>query len=291
MADPLTLHIELDATAATALLHAAETEAKRLGLPPPQTGTRSLGPFFVTWDVHGSLREHTGQFVLKDPDAFGIQGGMLDYTLKGSFSLNLNAFKPPLSSLPDLPTIPISLNFSHTLPLSGKVALHPHQEPEGTDWLIDVKLVDPLSIPVQVPPAFLEHMGQAVTEALQKVPVIGDRVEDFTKAIMQNVVAEHVREAFHPLLSPLVNGLTVYRLPSLATVSVNLHTPIELPTQINVQITDLSIAVQPDDEALVLTWTAMVIPKLVESGLSLQLSGENSMHIRLPEPGINEQLL
>jgi hypothetical protein len=154
-----------------------------------------------------------------------------------------------------------------------------------------VKLVDPLNIPVQVPPAFLEHMGQVVTEALQKVPVPGDRVEDFTKAIMQNVVAEHVREALHPLLSPLANGLTVYRLPSFATVSVNLHAPIELPTQINVQITDLSVAAHPDDEVLVLTWTGMVIPKLVESGLSLQLSGENLMHIRLPESGINEQLL
>jgi hypothetical protein len=117
IADPLTLHVKLDATAATALLHAAETEAKRLGLPPPQTGTRALGPFVVTRDVHGSLREHTGQFVLKGPNAFGIQGGMLDYTLKGSFSLDLNAFKPPLSSLPDLSTIPISLNFNHTLPL------------------------------------------------------------------------------------------------------------------------------------------------------------------------------
>ncbi len=68
MADPLTLHVQLDATAATALLHAAETEAKRLGLPPPQTGTRALGPFSVTWDAHGSLREHTGQFVLKGPE-------------------------------------------------------------------------------------------------------------------------------------------------------------------------------------------------------------------------------
>lgn len=133
MSDPLTLHVELDATAATSLLHAAETEAKRLGLPAPQTGTRELGPFSATWDVYGSLREHTGQFVLKGPDAFGIEGGLLDYTLKGSFSVDLNAFKPPLRSLPDLPTVPISLNFSHTLPLSGKVALHSHQEHEGTD--------------------------------------------------------------------------------------------------------------------------------------------------------------
>jgi hypothetical protein len=260
-------------------------------LPEPQTGTRELGPFSITWDVHGSLREHTGQFVLKDPDAFGIEGGMLDYTLKGFFSVDLNAFKPPLKSLPDLPTIPVSLNFSHTLPLSGKVALHPHQEPEGKDWLIDMKIVDPLNIPVQVPPAFLEQMGQTVTEELQKIPALGDLVEDFTKAIMHNVVAEHVRKALSPLLSPLVNGLTLYRLPSLMTLSATLLAPKEIQVQINTQITGLSVSVHSDSEMLVLTWTGMVIPKLVESSLSLQLSGENQMHIRLPEPGLDEPLL
>ncbi len=291
MADPLILHVEFDATAATALLHAAETEAKRLGLPTPQTGTRALGPFSVTWDMHGSLREHSGQFVLKGPNAFGIQDCMLDYTLKGFFSIDLNTFKPPLSSLPDLPTIPISLNFSHALPLSGKVALHPHQESEGTDWLIDVRIVDPLNIPVQVPPAFLEHMGQVVTEELQKVPVLGDLIEDFTKAIMQNVVAERVREVLHPLLSPLVNGLTLCRLPSMVTLSATLLAPIELPVQIALQMTDLSVAAHSDNEMLVLTWTGIVIPKLVELGLSLQLSGENLMHIRLPEPGLDGRLL
>src|SRR5205807_4444972 len=137
-------------------------------------------------------------------------------------------------------------NFSHILPLSGKVALHPHQEPDGTDWLIDVKIVDPLTLPVQVPPAFLEHMGQVVTEELQKVPVLGDLIEDFTKAIMQNVVAEHVREVFHPLLSPLVNGLTLYRLPSFVSLAATLLTPIELQTHIDIKITDLSVAARPD---------------------------------------------
>lgn len=291
MFDPLILRAELDATTATALLHAAETEAKRLRLPAPQTGTRALGPFSVTWDVHGALREHTGQFVLKGPDAFGIQDCMLDYTLKGSFSVDLNAFKPPMTSLPDLPTIPISLDFSHALPLSGKVVLHPHRESEGADWLIDMKIVDPLNIPVQVPPAFLEHMGQVVTKELQKLPVLGDLVEDFTKAIMQNVVAERIRELLHPLLSPLVNGLTLYRLPSFATVSATLLTPIELQTQIDVQITDLSVAVCPDEELVVLTWRGIVIPKLVESGLSLQLSGENRIHLHLPEPGFDKHHL
>jgi hypothetical protein len=229
--------------------------------------------------------------VLKGPDAFGIQDCLFDYTLKGTFSVDLNAFKPPLSSLPDLPTIPISLNFSHALPLSGKVAFHPHQEPEGTEWLIDVRIVDPLNIPVQVPPAFLEHMGQAVTEELQKVLMLGDLVEDFTKAMMQNVVAGHVREVLHPLLSPLVNGLTWYRLPSLVTISLTLHTPRELQAQIAIQMTDLSVAACSDDEILALTWTGMVIPKLVESGLSLQLSGENVVHIGLLEPRLDELLL
>lgn len=137
--------------------------------------------------------------------------------------------------------------------------------------MIDVKVVDPLNIPVQVPPAFLEHMGQVVTKELQKLPVLGDLVEDFTKAIMQNVVAERVQEVFHPLLYHLVNGLTLYRLPSFVTLSATLLTPIELPAQIDVQITDLSVTTRPDDEVLVLTWIGMVIPKLAELGLSLQL--------------------
>jgi hypothetical protein len=291
MSDPLILRAELDATAATALLHAAETEAKRLGLPAPQTGTRALGPFSVNWDVHGSLREHSGEFVLKGPEAFGIQGCMLDYSLEGTFSVDLNAFKPPLSSLPDLPTVPISLKFSHTLPISGKVALHPHKETEGMDWLIDVRIVDPFNIPVQIPPVFFEHMGQVVTEALQKLPALNDLVESFTKAILQSVSAEHVREVFHPLLSPLANGLTLYRLPSFVTLSAALLTPVQLQAQIDVQITDLSVTPRLDDEVLTLTWTGMVIPKLVELGLSLQLSGENLMHVRLPEPGLDEHIL
>src|SRR6185312_13495551 len=128
MSDALTLRAELDTAIATALLHAAETEAKQLGLPTPQTGTREWGPFSVNWDISGSLREHSGEFVLKGPDAFGIQNCILDYTLKGSFSVDLNAFKPPLSTLPDLPTVPLSFNFSHALSISGKIALHPHQE-------------------------------------------------------------------------------------------------------------------------------------------------------------------
>ncbi len=70
------------------------------------------------------MREQSGAFVLNRPDAFGIQEVLLDYALKATFSLDLNAFQPASSSFPDLLNLPISITISNTLPLSGEVALH-----------------------------------------------------------------------------------------------------------------------------------------------------------------------
>jgi hypothetical protein len=228
MSDHFTIQTSLDLVTMTRMLHAAEAESVQLGLPSPQTGTKDLGPFTVTWEVDGAMREQSGEFVLKRPDAFGIKDVLLDYALKGTFSLDLNAFKPDISSLPDLPNLPISINIRNTLPLSGEVALHPHQNREGSEWLIDVQLVDPFNLPIDAVTSFVTLLGQILTTELQKIPILDALVENLVKAILQTIGAEQVQDFLQPLLHPFVSGFTLYRLPSFISFASRLPSPLQV---------------------------------------------------------------
>ena len=84
------------------------------------------------------------------------------------------------------------------------------------------------------------------------------------------------------MLDPL-NGVTLYRLPSFVTFSLTSLSPAQIQAQIDIQSTHLSVSPRLDDAMLVLEWTGTVIPKLVDTGLSLQLSGQNVMQIHLPD--------
>lgn len=291
MADHFTIQTSLDLVTMTRMLHAAEAESVQLGLPSPQAGTKDLGPFTVTWEVDGAMREQSGEFVLNRPDAFGIKDVLLDYALKGTFSIDLNAFKLDIGSLPDLPTLPISINISNTLPLSGEVALHPHQNTEGSEWLIDVQPVDPFNLPIDAVTSFLTSLGEILTTALQKIPLLDALVGNFVKAILQTIGAEQVQDFLQPLLHPFVSGFTLYRLPSFISFTSPLPSPLQVGMQLTVQILDLSVVPNSEQNAVDLTWSGHIILKLIESGLSLALCGENSLQLHFPNKGLEEHLL
>jgi hypothetical protein len=290
MSDQFRLQTFLDPQTLTQMLHAAEIEAKQLGLPPAQTGTKELGPFAVSWELTGELRKRSGAFFLKPPDAFGLQDVLLDYTFKGNFSVDLNAFKPALVSLPDLPTLPITLNLKNTLPLSGAIALHPHQNTEKNEWLIDVQVVDPFNLPMEEAASFVEQVGKTLHAELQNIPAVGTLIEDLEKAILSVIETEQVQKFLQPLLHPFVSGFTLYRLPRCTSLALQLPSPFQVNVHVNAEILELSVVPRFDCNALAFTCAGTVLIKLAEAGLSLLLAGETSLQLRLSGSDLDQRL-
>lgn len=277
----ITLHAELDKLAVTAILHAAEVEADLLQIPPRQNGTSSLGPFSINWDVEGSLKKDSGDFVLKVPNLFGIKDVVLNYSLSAGFTVDLGQI------VPGLPELPVSFTYSDSVPISGDFSLHPQQSNNGKLWLIKLIVVDALSIPVQATGIFIETLTNALNAALKAVPGIGDLLDFVLKKILEAFGADPVLNFLEQILSDLVNGFPLVSLPTPMAFHPDLPADSKMSAEIDLQIKDLSTVVTADNEVLILTGVGVIDFKAQdmyrEMNLHLQLSGEDTMLLSLPE--------
>ena len=275
-----TIHAELDKLAVTAILHAAEVEADLLKIPPPQKGTSGLGPFSINWDVEGSLKKDSGDFVLKSPNIFGLKDVELNYTLSAGFAVDLGQI------IPGLPKLPVSFSYSDTVPISGDFSLNPQQSSDGKQWTIKLIVVDALSIPVQATGTFIDTLTDALTGALKAVPGIGNALNFVLGKILDAIGADAVLKFLEQILSDLVTGFPLITLQTPMVLRPDLPEKYKVSAEIDLQIKELSTFVTADTEVLILTGVGVIDLKAQDinqvMNLHLQLSGEDTMLLGLP---------
>jgi hypothetical protein len=276
----ITIHAELDKLAVTAMMHAAEVEAGLLQIPQPQKGTSGLGPFSVNWDVEGSLKKDSGDFVLKSPNIFGLKDVGLNYTLSAGFTVDLSQF------IPLLPKLPVSFSYSDTIPISGDFSLNPQQSSDGKQWTIRLIVVDALSIPVQATGKFIDTLTDALTAGLKALPGIGDALNFLLGKILDLIGADAALNFLAQILSDLVSGFPLITLQNPTVLRPDLPAKYKVSAEVDLQIKDLSSLVTADTEVLILTGVGVLELKAQdvnqEMNLHLQLSGEDTMLLGLP---------
>jgi len=277
MTDHLTLEAVLQKADVTAILHSAETLAKQDGLPAPVNGSSKLGPFTFEWNVSGSLREGSGDFVLKAPNIFGMKNVMLDYSLKASFDLDLQPYVP---SPIHIPPIKIPLSYSDSVPISGDFEMNSVKD--NANWVIKLVIVDVLGIPVEASAVFFQNLGDAIGNAIKEIPVVGGFIEDVVDGVIKAIGATGALNFLESILGELVNGFPIYTLPVVFSLKPQLPAPLQNVTvEGDIQIDDLSATVSSDNTNLILEGIGDITIKSQSVALALQLSGQDVMTLSL----------
>jgi hypothetical protein len=248
-----------DETAANKLVQQAQAALGTL----PESGSDSLGPFTVSWAASANF---TGGTVdLRVPDIVRIEDMDLNYALNLSLKIDLNDILPEFClprvcidipfdgrictpkiciPWPSLPPIPIG--YSDSLTFTADFRLNPHLV--GTDWLIDIEIVDIPSLNIgPAAAAILVAIGTAASVALLAVPFIGPFLAGAVLAITAAIGIAGVTGLLGPILSLFVSGLSfnIYKQPKLFEV-VSASGPLD--PAVNVNLDAISAEVQASDE-------------------------------------------
>jgi hypothetical protein len=246
-----------DETAATNLIHAAETTLGTLS----KSGSGSLGPFNTSWNASASFSG--GMIDLIAPNVVRITNCQFNYALGFSFSFDLSNILPdfclPQVCIPipfdgklctpkiciNWPTITIPISHSGAINFTADFSLNAHLS--GSDWLIDVVVV---GIPfLQIGPAaaaILAAIGAAASLILLAVPFIGPFLAAAVAGITAFIGIAGVTGLLGPILTPFVSGLTfnVYKQPKLFQVL-----PPALPDPaVNVNLDTITAVVASSNE-------------------------------------------
>jgi hypothetical protein len=257
-----------DETAATNLIHAAETTLGTLS----KSGSGSLGPFNTSWNASASFSG--GMIDLIAPNVVRITNGQFNYALGFSFSFDLSNILPdfclPQVCIPipfdgklctpkiciNWPTITIPISHSGAINFTADFSLNAHLS--GSDWLIDIVVV---GIPfLQIGPAaaaILAAIGAAASLILLAVPFIGPFLAAAVAGITAFIGIAGVTGLLGPILTPFVSGLTfnVYKQPKLfqvlppalpdPAVNVNLDAITAVVTSSNEDELVISVDISP----------------------------------------------
>ena len=246
-----------DETAATNLIHAAETTLGTLS----KSGSGSLGPFNTSWNASASFSG--GLIDLIAPNVVRITNCQFNYALGFSFSFDLSNILPdfclPQICIPipfdgklctpkiciNWPTITIPISHSGAINFTADFSLNAHLS--GSDWLIDIVVV---GIPfLQIGPAaaaILAAIGAAASLILLAVPFIGPFLAAAVAGITAFIGIAGVTGLLGPILTPFVSGLTfnVYKQPKLFQVL-----PPALPDPaVNVNLDTITAVVASSNE-------------------------------------------
>jgi hypothetical protein len=213
------LTLALDQTAATTLLHDAETAL----IIPPAAGGGSLGPFSASWDASASISG--GVIDLLPPNIIQITDCNFNYTVGFTLSIDLNSILPSFC-LPQIcipipfdgsictpliciswPTITVPVSYSDTILFTADFSLNAHLS--GVNWLVDV-VIDgvPMLDLSAAAIAILAALGAALTPILLAIPFIGPFLALAVDAILGLIGVAALLGVLGPLLSAFIAGLT-----------------------------------------------------------------------------------
>jgi hypothetical protein len=243
-----------DQSAATTLLHDAETT---LGTISPPPGSGQLGPFTATYSA--SVSFSGGSVNLTPPNIIELANCNINYSVSLSFSIDLDDFLPKLCLPPicflfwclpsiciDWPTITVPFNFSDTATMTADFHLNPHLS--GPNWFIDVVInsIPSLSFGPGTA-AILIGLEAALTPVLLAVPFIGPVLALAADAIIDAIAIGGLTGFLGDMLTPFVSGLTftIYKQPKLFPV-IPAGGPLD--PEVDVTITALGASVQASDK-------------------------------------------
>ena len=213
----------VDETAATTLLHAAETAVGTLS----KTGSGSLGPLGASWSAAASFTG--GTVSLAAPDTVAIDDLEIDYSLSLSLSIDLSFldFCLPQVCIPtpwgdictpkiciNFPTIGATVPFSSSATLSADFGIVVHLT-SGT-WFVDVVIQDVRKLDLgAAATALLTAMGVAISAAVAAVPFIGPVLSIAVAILTAAFGLAQVSGLLGQMVSLFVSGLTfnVYQQP------------------------------------------------------------------------------
>jgi len=258
--------VAADETAATKLIHDAETTLGTISAPP---GSGTLGPFSATWSADASFSG--GAVDLIAPNIIRIANCQFHYHVSFGFSIDLNSFLPHFC-LPQVcvripfigrvctpriciswPTIPLpTINYSDLINFTADFTLNV-QLVSGV-WKVDVVIV---GIPfLQLSPAataILALIGGTVAAAVAWVPFIGPLLAGLVIAVTAAIGIAGLTGFLGPLLTPFVSGLSfnIYSQPQVFE-ALPAAGPIDPAVNINLDLITASVQSTDEDE-LVLT--------------------------------------
>ncbi len=146
----------------------------------------------------------------------------------------------------DWPTVSIPVSHSNLVTFTADFRLNPRLV--GTNWLIDIEIVDIPSLQLSLASAaILAAIGAAAAAVLPLVPFIGPLLAGAVLAITAAIGIAGITGLLGPILSLFVAGLTfeIYRQPQLFEV---LPASLPLDPQVNVNIDLLVTTVRSSDE-------------------------------------------
>lgn len=220
---PSDITAAIDETAATVVLHAAESALGTLH----NNGNGSLGPFVAGWDASASL--NGGTVALAAPDTVAVDGIEIDYSLQVSVGIDLSFldFCLPQICIPTpfgdictpticitFPTISVTVPFSSSATLSADFGLDVHLT--GGDWFVDVVIQSVTDLELGAAATLLlTAIGAAISAALLAVPFIGPILSIAAAIITAAFGLAEVTGLLGPIVSLFVSGLrfTVYQQP------------------------------------------------------------------------------
>lgn len=247
-----------DETAANKLVQIGQTELGTL----TESGSDSLGPFGVSYSASANF---TGGTVdLRTPDIVRIENMDLNYALGFTLTLDLSDILPdfclPQICIPipfdgqlctpevciDWPTIPIPISHSDSLSFTADFRLNPHLV--GSDWLVDIEIVDIPNLQISaVAAAIIIAIGAAASLALVGIPFIGPFLAAAVLVITAAIGIAGVTGLLGPILALFVSGLsfTIYEKPQLFEV---LPASLPLDPAVTITLDAVSAEVQASDE-------------------------------------------
>ena len=248
-----------DENAATKLVQLAQADLGTL----TEADSASLGPFGVSWNASANFTG--GSVDLRTPDIVRIQNMDLNYSLGFTLTIDLNDILPefclpqvclsipfdgeictPEICIPWPPPITVPVSYSDSLTFTADFRLKPHLV--GTDWLIDIEIVDIPSLEIgAAAAAIFAAIGVAVALALLAVPFIGPFLAAAVIVITAAIGVAAITGLLGPILSLFVSGLTfnIYTQPQLFEVDA---ATLPLDPAVNVNIDAISAEVQASDE-------------------------------------------
>ena len=255
--------VAADEAAATELLHDAETTLGTLS----RSGSRSLGPFNVSWSASAFLAGGAVDLIV--PNVIRISNCELHYNLHFAFSFDLSNIIPDFC-LPQIcvhipfignvctpricvnwPTITIPVNFSDVVRFTADFTLNAHLS--GSNWLIDAVIVGIPNLQISVAAAaILAALGVAAGAILLGIPFIGPFLAGAVVAITTAIGIAGITGLLGPILSLFVSGLSfnIYRQPRVFNV-LPASLPLDPAVNINLNSIAASVSHTNEDELLI----------------------------------------